>query len=68
MSRVPPFHSSKMNTRRVYHDNAYCGEGQNIDPASRKAGTGGLPRCIRCAELPADNRPVTAKGNPPQKK
>src|SRR4051812_34171809 len=37
--RVAPFHSVKLNTRNVYHDNDKCTEGNNIERQYLRAGT-----------------------------
>lgn len=50
MAKVNPFHSSKPGTK-VHHNNTSCTEGNNIEAANKKAGTGGLPLCDHCAKL-----------------
>lgn len=50
MAKVSPFHSSKTGTA-VHHNDNKCTEGNNIETANRKAGTGGLPLCARCKTL-----------------
>lgn len=49
MAKVKPFHSSKQ--RDVYHDRSECTEGNNIEARYRVQGTGGLPKCKKCANL-----------------
>jgi hypothetical protein len=51
MSKVPAFHSVKPNTPNVYHDNDKCTEGNNIEPANKRSGTAGRPRCKTCDRL-----------------
>jgi hypothetical protein len=48
MSKVAPFHSEKQH---VHHNNSKCTEGNNIEKANVKAGTGGKPLCSHCAKL-----------------
>lgn len=52
MAKVAPFHSTRLGTRNVYHDNNRCTEGNNIEPYYRRAGTAGRPRCEHCNRLP----------------
>jgi hypothetical protein len=51
MAKVAPFHSTKVNTKNVYHDNSSCTEGNNIETANKKAGTDGRPKCEHCTRL-----------------
>lgn len=51
MARVTPFHSKKVGTRNVHHDNNQCTEGNNIEAHYKVAGTGGHPKCEHCARL-----------------
>ena len=51
MAKVRPFHSKKVQTRNVYHDNDKCTEGNNIETYNRVEGTGGRPKCEHCAHL-----------------
>lgn len=51
MAKVPPFHSAKVTSRNVYHDNNRCTEGNNIESYNRRSGTGGRPRCEHCSRL-----------------
>lgn len=37
--------------RDVYHTNAACTEGNNIEPQYRQSGTGNKRKCQRCKEL-----------------
>ena len=53
MAQVPAWHSRLIQDRNVYHDNDRCTEGNNIEQRNRVAGTGGRPKCARCAELDA---------------
>jgi len=50
MAIVPAFHSVLETDRKVYHDSSLCTEGNNIEAKNRRAGTGGRPRCERCAD------------------
>lgn len=50
MALVPAFHSVLESDRKVYHDSSLCTEGDNIETKNRRPGTGGRPRCERCAE------------------
>lgn len=52
MAKVEPFHSVQPNDENVYHDNDKCTEGNNIEPANRREGTGGRERCKHCSRLP----------------
>ena len=49
MVKVSPWYSSK--TKKVYHYNTNCPEGNNIEPKYRKQGTGGLQKCNHCKRL-----------------
>jgi len=49
MAKTSPWYSSK--TKKVYHDNTSCTEGNNIESKYRKQGTGGLPKCSHCKRL-----------------
>lgn len=49
--RVPPFHSTRRDDRKVYHNNDRCTEGNNIESYYRAPGTGGLPLCSHCERL-----------------
>lgn len=51
MPKAPAWHSTAPNDPKVHHDNTACTEGNNIETKNRKSGTGGYPRCKRCAEL-----------------
>lgn len=51
MAKVAPFHSARIGTRNVYHDNDRCTEGNNIERQYRRSGTGGRPRCDHCNRL-----------------
>lgn len=42
-----PYHSRK--TLGVHHTYTDCVDGNNIEKRWRKNGTGGLPKCKRCA-------------------
>ena len=50
MAKVAAFHSKLESDRKVYHDSNLCTEGNNIEAKNRVAGTGGRPRCERCAD------------------
>jgi hypothetical protein len=56
MSKVPAFHSVKLNTRNVHHDNNRCTEGNNIESHNKRLGTGGRPRYEHCNRLAAEGR------------
>lgn len=56
MSKVSPFHSTKPNTRNVYHDNNQCTEGNNIERHYRVDGTANRPRCDHCDRLAAQGK------------
>ena len=51
MARVRPFHSARLGSRNVYHDNDRCTEGNNIELHYRRDGTDGRPRCDHCNRL-----------------
>lgn len=51
MARVSPFHSVKKSDRQVHHNNSKCTEGDNIQPAYKRSGTGGHPLCNHCTRL-----------------
>jgi hypothetical protein len=51
MTTVPPFHSSRPQYHKVYHDDDDCRQGQRIRPENRVAGTGNWPRCGNCIRL-----------------
>jgi hypothetical protein len=51
VAKVNPFHSVKLDARRVYHDNSSCPEGDNIERANLRSGTDGRPQCDHCARL-----------------
>jgi hypothetical protein len=51
MAKTAPFHSVKPATKPVYHDNTNCTEGNNIERAYLRAGTGGRRQCEHCARL-----------------
>jgi hypothetical protein len=53
MARIAPFHSSKRNSRKVYHDDSECTEGRRIEVAHRLEGTGGHRHCEHCKQLEA---------------
>ena len=50
MAKVNPFHSTKPGTS-VHHNNSSCTEGNNIEAANKKDGTGGHPLCSHCKTL-----------------
>jgi hypothetical protein len=52
MAKVSPFHSSKNPGK--YHACTNCTEGNNIESANKKPGTGGGTLCSRCAQLQKD--------------
>jgi hypothetical protein len=59
MPRVAAFHSVNPripHSRRRYHDNSRCTEGNNIEWQYRRSGTGGYPRCHHCTTLAAQGR------------
>lgn len=45
MATVPPYHSIKQD---VHHVNDKCTEGNNIEQANLRQGTGGKPLCKNC--------------------
>lgn len=47
------WYSAKASEHPVYHDNANCTEGNNIEPKYRRKGTGGRPKCEHCRRLDA---------------
>ncbi len=51
MAKTAPFHSVKLNTPNVYHNNTSCTEGNNIEPQNKRAGTGNRPLCTHCQRL-----------------
>ena len=51
MAKTGQFHSKKVGTKNVYHDNTSCTEGNNIETYNKVAGTGGRPKCEHCARL-----------------
>ena len=56
MPQVPPVYSVEPGARRVYHDNNQCAERYHIEPLDKRPGTGGRPRCDRCAKLEDEGR------------
>lgn len=48
MSKKSPWHSVKQS---VYHDNANCNTGNNIEKENIRLGTGNKRRCDECARL-----------------
>ena len=50
MAKVSPFYSVEPGTNR-HHNNTSCTEGNNIESANRRSGTGGHPLCEHCARL-----------------
>ena len=51
MAKVAPFHSVKVGTKNVYHDNDKCTEGNNIETYNKRSGTAGRPKCEHCQRL-----------------
>lgn len=51
MAKTSPWHSVKVNTPNVYHDNTSCKTGNNIEKENVRPGTGGRPQCKECADL-----------------
>ena len=49
--RTNPYYSLDERDPRVYHDYSDCPNGQQIKPANRAPGKGGLPRCGSCKRL-----------------
>ncbi len=45
------YHSTDEREPRVYHDYSDCPTGQQIKPANKAWGDGGLPRCGSCKNL-----------------
>lgn len=65
MPLVAPFHSANPNalsgllglgSPQVYHNNALCTEGNNIEVKYWAPGTAGRPLCQRCAGLNMQGR------------
>ena len=56
MAKVDPWHSVKLYTRSVYHDNTTCDEGNNIEKEYWRAGTGGRIKCEHCAKYDAQGK------------
>jgi hypothetical protein len=50
MPKIATFHSTQPNIV-VYHDNAACTEGKNIEARFKAPGTCGRPRCKHCNRL-----------------
>jgi hypothetical protein len=50
MAKVAAFHSAKPGTA-VHHNDNKCTEGNNIEAANRRTGTGGHPLCHHCKNL-----------------
>ena len=53
MAKVAPWHSIKED---VHHDNNKCTEGNNIEVANKRSGTGNKPKCKRCQTLDAEGK------------
>ncbi len=51
MAKISPFHSVRIGTRNVFHDNNRCTEGNNIETNNRRPGTAGRPRCDHCDRI-----------------
>lgn len=51
MAKVGAFHSVKLGTPRVYHNDDKCTEGNNIESYNRRSGTDGRPLCDHCRRL-----------------
>jgi len=51
MAKVAPFHSVKLNTKNVHHNNDKCTEGNNIEVQNKRSGTAGRPLCEHCSKL-----------------
>lgn len=51
MSYKAPWHSTKPNTKNVYHNNNQCTEGNNIEDRYLAQGTDGRPLCEHCDRL-----------------
>lgn len=52
MSKTAAFHSTNPNlTKKVYHDNNKCTEGNNIESYYLAQGTAGRPKCEHCQHL-----------------
>ena len=49
--KTNPWHSVKPSDPAVYHNDTLCTEGNNIEAANRRNGTGGRPLCHHCARL-----------------
>lgn len=56
MPTTYPWHSTRKDQDKVHHNNTLCVDGNNIESYYRKAGTGGLPLCARCARLNAEGK------------
>jgi len=51
MAKVAAFHSVKESDRKVHHNNDKCTEGNNIEKANKRDGTGNRPLCDHCQRL-----------------
>jgi hypothetical protein len=45
---VRPWHSIRETDRKVYHDDAQCGEAETVDARYRRDGTDGRRKCEHC--------------------
>lgn len=55
MPKIAPIHSNKPGIE-VYHNNSKCTEGNNIERANLRAGTGGKRLCSHCSKLNKEGR------------
>ena len=53
MTTVQPYHSTRLGSAKVHHDQANCWDGNNIEQHYFKLGTGGYPLCQTCLRLKA---------------
>lgn len=49
--KTSKYYSIDPTDPRRYHDYLDCPNGQQIKPANRRSGDGGLPRCGSCQRL-----------------
>lgn len=48
MAKVAPTYSALNTDRKVYHNNDYCRERNNIEKENVRQGTDGRPLCEHC--------------------
>jgi hypothetical protein len=52
--------AKEWHDRGIYHDDPDCPEAAKVDPARRRPGSGGFPRCKACGKA-AQEEPETKK-------